>query len=69
MPDEVVQRTFEQIKAMGANFVRLAHYQQSPQVLELCDKLGLLVWEEIPWCRGGVGGGIISSNAMTCCAT
>lgn len=56
VPDEVVQQTFEQIKAMGANFVRLAHYQQSPQVLELCDKLGVLVWEEIPWCRGGVGG-------------
>jgi beta-galactosidase len=25
-------------------------------VLELCDELGLLVWEEIPWCRGGLGG-------------
>ena len=54
--DAVVRRTFQQIKDMGANFVRLAHYQQSPQVLELCDELGLLVWEEIPWCRGGLGG-------------
>jgi beta-galactosidase len=41
---------------MGANFVRLGHYQQAPLVLELCDELGLLVWEEIPWCRGGLGG-------------
>jgi beta-galactosidase len=56
VPDEVVRQTFQQIKDMGANFVRLGHYQQSPQVLELCDKLGLLVWEEIPWCRGGLGG-------------
>lgn len=54
--DDSYRRTFEQIKAMGANFVRLAHYQQSPQVLDLCDQLGLLVWEEIPWCRGGLGG-------------
>jgi beta-galactosidase len=54
--DAMVRRTFQQIKDMGANFVRLAHYQQSPQVLELCDELGLLVWEEIPWCRGGLGG-------------
>jgi beta-galactosidase len=54
--DASVRRTFEQIKAMGANFVRLGHYQQSPLVLELCDQLGLLVWEEIPWCRGGLGG-------------
>jgi len=56
VPDAVVRQTFQKIKAMGANFVRLGHYQQTPQVLELCDKLGLLVWEEIPWCRGGLGG-------------
>ena len=23
--------------------------------MNLCDELGILVWEEIPWCRGGVG--------------
>ena len=56
LPDEVVRHTLGQIKAMGANFVRLGHYQQAPLVLELCDELGLLVWEEIPWCRGGLGG-------------
>lgn len=56
VPDEVVRRTLRQIKDMGANFVRLGHYQQAPLVLELCDELGLLVWEEIPWCRGGLGG-------------
>jgi len=44
------------IKEMGANFIRLGHYQQSQQVLNLCDSLGILVWEEIPWCRGGLGG-------------
>ncbi len=39
---------FEMIKAMGANFVRLAHYPQDPEVLEAADRLGLLIWEEIP---------------------
>jgi beta-galactosidase len=56
VPDDVVRTTLAQIKAMGANFVRLGHYQQAPLVLDLCDELGLLVWEEIPWCRGGLGG-------------
>lgn len=56
VPDEVVRQTLQQIKEMGANFVRLGHYQQAPLVLDLCDELGLLVWEEIPWCRGGLGG-------------
>jgi beta-galactosidase len=40
---------------MGANFIRLGHYQQAKLVLDLCDELGLLVWEEAPWCRSGVG--------------
>ena len=44
------------IKALGANFIRLGHHQQSRVILEMCDELGLLVWEEIPWCRGGLGG-------------
>jgi beta-galactosidase len=56
VPDDIVRKTFQQIKDMGANFVRLGHYQQAPLVLESCDQLGLLVWEEIPWCRGGLGG-------------
>ncbi|QDU33849.1 Beta-galactosidase [Poriferisphaera corsica] len=56
MSDELIKKELEYIKAMGANFVRLGHYQQSREVLKLCDELGLMVWEEIPWCRGGLGG-------------
>ena len=36
------------IKAMGANFVRLAHYPQVPAVLDAADRLGLLIWQEVP---------------------
>jgi beta-galactosidase len=43
------------IKEMGANFVRLAHYPQDPEVYKACDELGLIVWDELPWCRGGMG--------------
>lgn len=56
MSDEMILHEMQQIKDMGANFIRLGHYQQSDRVLELCDSLGILVWEEIPWCRGGLGG-------------
>ena len=41
---------------MGANFVRLAHYPQDPEVYRTADSLGLLVWDELPWDRGGLGG-------------
>jgi beta-galactosidase len=56
MPDDLLRQELRMIKDMGANFVRLGHYQQSRLVLDLCDELGLMVWEEIPWCRGGLGG-------------
>ena len=55
MPDELVDQEMQLIKDMGVNFIRLAHYQQSRRILEHCDRLGILVWEEIPWCRGGIG--------------
>lgn len=56
MTEEMIRTEMHLIKDMGVNFIRLGHYQQSRIVLELCDELGILVWEEIPWCRGGLGG-------------
>ncbi|MBP1962825.1 glycoside hydrolase family 2 TIM barrel-domain containing protein [Paenibacillus aceris] len=56
MSEDLIREEMQLIKDMGANFIRLGHYQQSRIVLDLCDELGLLVWEEIPWCRGGLGG-------------
>jgi len=48
VPDSLQVRDIQLIKKMGANFIRLAHYPQDPAVLNACDSLGLLVWEEIP---------------------
>jgi beta-galactosidase len=42
------RRDMELIKDMGANFVRLAHYPQAPEVLRAADELGLIIWEEVP---------------------
>ena len=56
MTEQQIIEEMELMKTMGVNFIRLGHYQQSRIVLEQCDRLGILVWEEIPWCRGGLGG-------------
>ena len=56
MSEDMIRKEMTMIKNMGANFIRLGHYQQSRIVLDLCDELGILVWEEVPWCRGGLGG-------------
>lgn len=56
------RKDMEMIKEMGANFVRLAHYPQDPEIYKACDELGLLVWDELPWCRGGLGGEVWQTN-------
>jgi len=35
-------------KELGANFVRLAHYPHDESMLRAADRMGLLVWSEIP---------------------
>lgn len=37
------------IEEIGANSVRLAHYQHSRYFYELCDRAGMVVWTEIPY--------------------
>jgi beta-galactosidase len=55
LPDSLHRNDIKMIKEMGANFVRLAHYPQAPEIYRACDELGILLWDENPWCRGAVG--------------
>ena len=43
----------QHLKDLGGNFIRGAHYQQADRFLELCDEMGVLVWEEsLGWGNG-----------------
>ncbi len=37
------------IRELGANTVRLAHYQHDQYFYDLCDQYGMVVWAEIPY--------------------
>ncbi len=39
----------ELIREVGANTIRLAHYQHDQYFYDLCDKYGMIVWAEIPY--------------------
>lgn len=39
-------------KALGANMIRLAHYPQNEYTVRLAEKMGFLLWEEIPIWQG-----------------
>ena len=48
VPEAVGVRDVRLMKEMGVNFFRTAHYPQDVAVLDACDELGILVWEEVP---------------------
>ena len=39
-------------KELGCNFVRLAHYPHDESMIRMADRLGLMVWSEIPVYQG-----------------
>jgi beta-galactosidase len=49
-----LERQLEILKEMGANAVRTSHNPPAPELLELCDRMGLLVMDEAfdAWRRG-----------------
>lgn len=46
---EQMEQDMEIIREVGANTIRLAHYQHNPYFYDLCDKYGMVVWAEIPY--------------------
>ena len=49
IPKDQHKRDMELIKEIGANTVRLAHYQHDQYFYDLCDEEGMVVWAEIPY--------------------
>jgi beta-galactosidase len=48
-PGRLQQRDAVLLKeVLNCNMVRCSHYPQSPHFLDACDRIGLMVWEEVP---------------------
>ena len=54
LPDEAHRRDIRLLKEMGSNYIRISHYPQDDALLDACDELGLLAWEEIEYYQLGL---------------
>lgn len=45
--DEIIEN-IKLAKEMNCNYMRLAHYPHTERVAQLADKIGIMLWEEIP---------------------
>ncbi|HZG58781.1 beta-galactosidase GalA [Paenibacillus sp.] len=46
LPDRIQEYKIELLKEMGANAYRCAHHPPTPELLDACDRLGMLVMDE-----------------------
>ncbi len=51
------QEDMDIVKEIGANTLRLAHYQHAQEFYDLCDENGIIVWAEIPYITMHMNGG------------
>ena len=54
---EMHEEDMELILSMGANSIRLAHYQHDQYFYDLCDEKGVVAWAEIPYITVHMDGG------------
>ena len=54
----------ELICEMGANTIRLAHYQHAQYFYDLCDEKGLVVWAEIPYISSHLEKGVENTKTQ-----
>ncbi len=63
LTEEEMKTDIELMKDVGANTVRLAHYQHHQRFYEMCDEAGFVVWAEIPYISRHMEGA--NDNAMS----
>lgn len=49
LTNEMHEEDMALIREIGANSIRLAHYQHADYFYDLCDKYGIIAWAEIPY--------------------
>ena len=48
MTEDEMEETLKAAKELGCNFLRLTHYPHNERMAKLADRMGIMLWEEIP---------------------
>lgn len=59
------EEDMELIRQVGANTIRLAHYQHAQYFYDLCDRAGMVLWAEIPFISAFRPGEAARQNTLT----
>jgi len=54
----------QMIREIGANTIRLAHYQHDRYFYDLCDQMGFAVWAEVPYISSHIPGEAAHTNIL-----
>jgi len=46
VPEKILENRLKTLKEMGCNAIRMSHYPHAPELLDMCDKMGVLVFDE-----------------------
>ncbi|QEN03548.1 DUF4982 domain-containing protein [Thiospirochaeta perfilievii] len=63
--EEEMAEDIQIIREMGANSIRLAHYQHNQIFYDLCDREGIISWAEIPYITTSSDDDTTGSNAIS----
>ena len=50
--DSDAAKILNEVKDLGCNFIRTGHYPQNERIVRMAEKMGLMIWEEIPIWQG-----------------
>jgi len=46
VPEKILEDRLKTLKGIGCNAIRMSHYPHAPELMDMCDKMGFLVYDE-----------------------
>jgi beta-glucuronidase len=62
LPEQQLMQDVQLLRQLSGNYFRLVHYPHNPRLLDICDEMGILLWQEtLGW---GLGESILTNSTI-----